>query len=213
MKFDIIGSFVIGFLIAVFFLILAYTTITILTSGEAPPPYYWTALVIFPALSVAGLVLVRDLKNRLAGPPAMAGIFALGYQFYKFILVGVLNTLLDLAVLNGLIVLTGIAIGWHFSLFKGASFTIAVVNSYFWNKFWTFRKKGGVGASEFGQFLAVSLVGLGINVGAASLLVNVVGPKGDMDPQLWANVGAVAAIAFSTIWNFIGYKFFVFKKT
>jgi putative flippase GtrA len=207
MKFDAIGSFVIGFLIAVLFLVLSYTTITLLTPDEAPPLYYWTALIIFPALSVAGLVLIRDLKVRLAG------IFALGYQFYKFVLVGALNTLLDLAVLNGLIVLTGIAIGWHFSLFKGASFAIAVVNSYFWNKFWTFRKTKGGGAGEFAQFLAVSIVGLGVNVGIASLLVNVIEPQGGATPQLWANVGAVAAIVFSTIWNFIGYKLIVFRES
>lgn len=216
MKFDIIGSFIIGFLIAVLFLVLAYTTVTLLTPGEASPPYYWAALIIFPALSVVGLVLIRDLRNRLADPPSLkfrrVNIFALGYQFYKFVLVGVLNTLLDLAVLNGLIVLTGIAMGWHFSLFKGVSFAIAVVNSYFWNKFWTFRKKEGGGVREFSQFLAVSLVGLGVNVGIASLFVNIIGPQGGMAPQLWANAAAVAAIVFSTIWNFIGYKLIVFKN-
>lgn len=206
MKFDIIGSFIIGFLIAVLFLVLSYAAITLLIPDETPPPYYWTALIIFPALSAVGIVLVRDLKNRLAG------IFTLGYQFYKFVLVGVLNTLLDLAILNGLIVITGIAIGWHFSLFKGTSFAIAVVNSYFWNKFWTFRKTKGGGASEFAQFLAVSLVGLGVNVGIASLFVNVIGPQGGVSPQLWANAAAIAAIVFSTVWNFVGYKLIVFKN-
>lgn len=206
MKADIIGSFAVGFLIAVLFLALSYTTITLLIPDEAPPLYNWAALIIFPVLSVVGVVIIRDLSKRLAG------IFAIGYQFYKFVLVGVLNTLLDLSVLNGLIVLTGIAMGWHFSLFKGISFAIAVVNSYFWNKFWTFRKKEGGGVREFSQFLAVSLVGLGVNVGMASLLVNVVGPQRDISPQLWANVAAIAAVVFSTVWNFIGYKLIVFKQ-
>ena len=205
-KSDIIGSFVIGFFSAVFFIALSYATISVLRPDENPPAYYWFALIIFPTLSAIGIVIINDLKNRLRGK------FALGYQFYKFVLVGGLNTLLDLSILNGLIVLTGIAIGWEFSVFKGVSFAVAVINSYFWNKFWTFGKKKGGGLGEFSQFIAVSLVGLGINVGAASLLVNVIGPQGGMSPQLWANVGAVAAIVFTTAWNFIGYKFFVFKK-
>lgn len=205
MKFDIVGSFIIGFLIAVLFLVLSYATISLLTSEESPPRYYWASLIIFPALSAVGIRLTSDLKSRLAG------IFVLAYQFYKFVLVGVLNTLLDLAVLNGLIVLTDIAIGWHFSIFKGVSFAIAVTNSYFWNKFWTFRHREGRRIAEFSQFLAVSLVGLGVNAGAASLLVNVIGPQGGISPQLWANVAAISAIIFSTIWNFIGYKLLVFK--
>jgi hypothetical protein len=31
--------------------------------------------------------------------------------------------------------------------------------------------------------------------------------------RLWAYVGALAAVCFGFIWNFTGYKFFVFKKT
>lgn len=133
-------------------------------------------------------------------------------QFYKFILVGILNTLIDLGILNGLIFFTGIAAGWEFSFFKGVSFTAAVINSYFLNKFWTFQKKEGGGAAEFGQFLIISVAGLGVNVGVASLFVNIIGPQGGISPQIWANVGAVAAIGFSTIWNFVLYKFFVFRK-
>jgi len=206
-KSDVIGSFVIGFFFAVFFIVLSYATISVLRPNENPPGYYWYALIILPILSTIGIVVINDLKNRLRG------IFVLGYQFYKFVIVGGMNTLLDLSILNGLMIFTGIVAGWEFSAFKGASFAVAVINSYFWNKFWTFKKKQGGGIVEFGQFVAVSLVGLGVNVGAASLLVNFVGPQGGIPPQLWASVGAVAAIVFSTVWNFIGYKLFVFKKT
>ena len=33
-----------------------------------------------------------------------------------------------------------------------------------------------------------------------------------LSPELWANLAKVAATGFSLIWNFIGYKFIVFKK-
>jgi len=133
-------------------------------------------------------------------------------QAMKFILVGILNTLIDLGVLNLLIWLSGIAAGPFYSVFKGISFVAAVINSYLLNKFWTFRKKetGGV-KREFSQFFIVSVIGFGINVGVASLVVNVIGPQFGISVKLWANIGAVCATFVSMIWNFLGYKFIVFK--
>ena len=206
MKSDLIGAAIIGVLIAVLFLVLSYTTLTVLRPEEPPPLYYWASLLVFPMLTASGFAAVKDLSGRLGAKLSFI------FQFYKFVLVGVLNTFLDLTVLNGLIVISGIATGWHFSLFKGVSFVIAVTNSYFWNKLWTFRVGGKVRSVEFSKFVAISLVGLGINVGAASFLVNTVGPLGGIKPQLWASVSSLAAIGITTIWNFLGYKIFVFKQ-
>lgn len=133
-------------------------------------------------------------------------------QFAKFGAIGALNTLLDLGILNVLIFISGIAAGYWYSLFKAASFIIANVNSYFWNKYWTFGASEKASVKEFSRFVAVSLIGFGINVGTASLLVNVIGPLAGISPERWANIGALAAVVISLIWNFIGYKFFVFKK-
>lgn len=210
-KQDIVKSIIIGVLTAVLFLLLSYTTLSVLKPDEPPPSYYWVSLVLFPILTSAGFLVVKDLSFKLG---EKVKIFKILPQFYKFVLIGVLNTLLDLSILNAFVVATGISIGWHFSLFKGISFVIAVINSYFWNKLWTFSDgaKGGTRTVEFGKFVAVSLAGLGINVGVASFLVNVVGPLGGIKLQLWVSISALAAIGFTTISNFVGYKMFVFKK-
>lgn len=134
------------------------------------------------------------------------------FQFIKFGIVGVLNTAVDLAILNLLIFATDIATGWQFSVFKGISFAAAVTNSYFWNKFWTFKDRDKIGPGEVSQFAAISVGGFLVNVGVASFVVNFVPPMGGASEIMWANVGAVFAIAFSLLWNFIGYKFVVFKK-
>ena len=71
------------------------------------------------------------------------------YQFSKFFLVGGMNVLIDLGILSLLIVLFKIDKGLWYSAFKGFSFLLAAVNSYFWNKLWTFapqrriRRGGG----------------------------------------------------------------------
>jgi len=142
-------------------------------------------------------------------------------QAIKFVLVGILNTLVDLAVLNILILASGISAGFGYSVFKGISFTVAVINSYFLNKFWTFKAGEGEGRTkkpfgaaqgrEFAQFFTVSLIGFGINVGVASLVVNAVGPQFGIAPKIWANIGAICATLVGMSWNFLGYKFIVFK--
>ena len=134
-------------------------------------------------------------------------------QAIKFILVGGLNTLIDLGILNVLIFITGIASGLGYSVFKGIYFTAAVINSYFLNKFWTFKAEGAKkGKKEFTQFFIVSLIGFGINVGVASFVVNIIGSQFGTGDKLWANVGAICATFAAMIWNFLGYKFIVFKK-
>ncbi len=133
-------------------------------------------------------------------------------QFAKFAAVGALNTLLDLGILNLLIYLSGFSAGIYFSLFKGCSFIIANINAYFWNRYWTFGAQGSANIREFIQHLTVSVVGFLINVGLASFVVNIIGPLGGISLERWANVGALSAVAASLVWNFIGYKIFVFKK-
>jgi putative flippase GtrA len=133
------------------------------------------------------------------------------FQFAKFGAVGALNTLLDLGVLNLLIFLSGIAAGFWYSGFKAASFVAASINSYFWNRYWTFGAGGSASIKEFSQFFVVTLIGFGINVGTASFIVNVIGPLAGISANLWANIGALLATALSLIWNFLGYKFIVFR--
>ena len=154
-------------------------------------------------------------------------------QAIKFVLVGILNTLVDLGALNLLMFASGIVSGLGYTAFKGFSFTLAVLNSYFLNKFWTFKGQGaGKSPKQFTQFFIVSLIGFGINVGVASLVVNVMAPqfssvfsecigmeggvqcftKITPSPRIWANIGAICATFAAMTWNFIGYKFIVFKQ-
>lgn len=163
--------------------------------------FRWGILIALPILSGIGLAIASYLSR----------FWTTLWQLAKYFLVGILNTLIDFGVLNLLIFLTGIASGIFFSLFKATSFLVAVVNSYFWNKFWTFEKKGGVGGREFGQFFLVSVVAILVNVGVASLLVNVIGPQGGFTPKLWANIAALAGSITAFLLNFLGYKLIVFR--
>lgn len=133
-------------------------------------------------------------------------------QFGKFAAVGTLNSLLDIGILNLLIFLTDIAAGSYFSGFKAISFLVASTNSYLWNKFWTFQSRLPVTAVEYFRFIFFTLIGALINVSAASLIVNAIGAPSGFNLKLWANIGAVAAVFVSMLWNFLSYRYIVFKS-
>jgi len=156
--------------------------------------------IILGLLSIVGYVVAELLAKLLP-------VFR---QIGRFAIVGVLNTVLDFAILNALISVSGIAEGPLATTFKGVAFIVAVVNSYYWNKYWAFEFKGKVN-KEFLQFFVVSAVGFGLNVGAFAVVVNVIGPVGDIPVEAWANVGALAGTFAGLVWNFVGYKFIVFK--
>ena len=134
------------------------------------------------------------------------------YQFGKFAAVGALNTLIDLGVLNFLIILTDVSTGVYYSFFKAVSFLAAVGNSYFWNKFWTFESKAGAQGKEFVSFVTVSFIGVLINTAIVYLGAGLANLMPDVSAGGWINLVKILATVVSLVWNFLGYKFFVFKK-
>ena len=195
-KNDIIAALVIGEVVSLFLLAIL-RNIEIETGGVI----FGVLPVTFPILSVFGLWVAYLISKKIL----------IVWQIAKFVLVGALNTFIDLGVLNFLIFTSGIVSGLFYSIFKGISFTIASTNSYFWNKFWTFESKKAVERREFSQFFLISIVGLLINVSVASLIVNIIGPQFGLSPEIWANIGAIGATFAGMTWNFLGYKFWVFQ--
>ncbi|TSA46190.1 GtrA family protein [bacterium] len=135
------------------------------------------------------------------------------FQIAKFGCVGAANFAVDIGILNLLIFLSGTAVGVAYIAFKVISFTFAVTNSYIWNKIWTFKKTDTKETGkEFGQFIMISVIGLILNAAVAGFLVIVVGPMGGIKVKTWASVSAAIASVCVMAWNFVGYKFWVFKK-
>lgn len=134
------------------------------------------------------------------------------YQFAKFASVGVLNTTVDLGVFNLETFFYGSLPGAViFSVFKAVSFITATTNSFIWNKYWTFGAGSTPQAGEVVKFYAIAIIGGFLNVGVATAvrtanfsfipantLVNLVAP--------------LCGILAVFMWNFIGYKYVVFKK-
>jgi len=200
-KSDIIASLIIAEADALLLLFILKTI-----EVKLPPildPFLRFLPLILPVLALVYIFVGSFFKEK----------FSTIFQLFKFTLTGSLNTFIDFAVLNLLMNAFLITSGWYFSFFKIISFSCAAVNSYFWNKFWTFKKKETkVGTKEFSQFYLITGISLLLNVGIASTIVNVIGVQFGLTETLWANIGAFIGILGAFIWNFLGYKFIVFKK-
>lgn len=117
-------------------------------------------------------------------------------QFYKFIVCGVIAVAVD----YGTYYLLNNYMGHNFS--KGISFLVGSIVAYLLNKFWTFESKVFIG-KQLLRFLILYMTTLVINV-----LVN----KGILNLYNSMLFGFLCATGISTILNFLGQKFWVFKE-
>lgn len=140
-------------------------------------------------------------------------------QVGKFVAVGFLNTAIDFGVLNLLSFLSGVTAGFVVGGVNIPGFIVAVSNSYLWNKLWVFKSESEKGSPareglfhDFPIFFAVSAIGLLLNSGMVILITTFVSPPFAVGAEAWLNVAKVIATVVSLVWNFLGFKFLVFKK-
>ncbi len=161
----------------------------------------WALLVILPVLCVFGVFVANIIGRKIQ-------IFN---QFVRYGLIGVLNTLLDFAVLNLLSYTFHVYSGMSLILINVFSFLAANINSYFWNKYWTFQSGSKKVAGEFLRFFTVSIIGFLLNSAILWFFTTVMEPAFSLSPQVWENVAKLIATVVYMVWNFIGYKLIVFK--
>jgi putative flippase GtrA len=125
-------------------------------------------------------------------------------QLFKFATVGCFNTLIDWAIYFIILKLFPAESVIFYTAAKGFSYFCGILNSFFLNRVWTFRdslqeNEGG----RFAKFMAVNLIGLGINSVSVYVFLN-------MEFRHVAALFFATAITFS--FNFILNKLWVFRK-
>jgi len=119
-------------------------------------------------------------------------------KFIKFGLVGASGLLVDF----GITYILKEKVKIHQYLANAIGFTTAATTNYFFNRVYTFHSQNPDVAAEYGKFIAVSLVGLGINSFVIWFLVS---------KFKWNFYYAkVIAIGAATIWNFFANLLFTF---
>ncbi len=94
-------------------------------------------------------------------------------------------------------------------ILKVLTASIAILNSFVWNRRWTFRIKGREHrAVQLRKFFAIALTGMLINTAITTGLGNII-PGHECRSLLAASAIATVVVAF---WNFFGQKLWTFKK-
>jgi len=199
-KKDFLLAVIIGFFTALFIL---PTLRNVKLLGISYLPYL--LMVGLPLLWILALIVGRILSRWLAWI----------YQFVKFCILGFLNTAIDFGVLNLISFYMGLTGGFIIAGVNVPGFVIAAVNSYFWNKFWVFSKERKEGEyidySDIFTFIIVMVSGIIINGAVVVLVTTYIHPVLGFSAARWLNIAKVFATAFNLVWNFLGFKFLVFK--
>lgn len=139
-------------------------------------------------------------------------------EYAKFGATGVVNTAVDLALLNSLLLLfASQPQGGLYILFKTLSFIGAVTVSYYLNTTWVFSGRASAEQAsikkEGGKFFLVSIFGLLVNVSVSFLVFTGLETTGTSYPTLSANIAALVGTACTVICNYTGYKYLVFTNS
>ncbi len=126
------------------------------------------------------------------------------WQVIKFNIVGVLNTLVDISVFSLLTHLFTLAV----LPANAISYSCGLLNSYIWNKRWTFKQTNSIGQNvsrEIFSFLIVNIITFGLNTGLIQLCTNFIG--------LSAWLSKIIATIITLAANYIGYSRLVFRPS
>ena len=158
-------------------------------------------------------------------------------QFFKFCLVGGLSTVIDLGlhyVLLFTVPYGGTTLGHHvgevfwnlthagvlptdrdlldaaYGPLKVPTVILAILNSYYWNRRWTFQIDRSVGhGTMIVKFFVVALVGMVLNVVVGASINSVL----HFGAQArWAGASLIATVVV-VFWNFFGQKIWTFQRS
>lgn len=183
--------------------------------------------LLYPSLLAEGATAGAVVR---AAPSALVQK-KLFQQFIKFCLVGGVSTFVDLGIHymlmfrleTGNVLVSARLTDWlaqsfglgskpaadvAFGLLKIPAVLLAILNSFYMNRLWTFRIVGQENRRrQLVKFYAVALIGMVINVGIVSSLNAVIPghPK-----RSWAIASAIATVVVA-FWNFSGQRFWTFR--
>jgi putative flippase GtrA len=125
----------------------------------------------------------------------------ISFEFIKFAMVGVVNTLVHLIVLFILVEYFSV----YYILASVVAFLLAVTNSFFLNTLWTFRKKYSfMSKLSWGKFTLIGIIAILINTILLYVLTDFF--------SLWYMYSQVIAILASFSVNFFGNKFWTYRN-
>lgn len=130
-------------------------------------------------------------------------------QVLRFVLVGGLNTLVDLLILNMLLLMFPTNSTRMILIFSAIAYSLGAINSFLLNKYWTFGDRQRTTWREVARFIATTLIGIEWSTIILWLASNALHPI-LINPTIWANASKVVAISGTVLINYLGMSLWVF---
>src|SRR5215469_12950159 len=130
-------------------------------------------------------------------------------QILRFGLVGGMNTLVDLLILNMLLLLFPTNSTRMILIFGAIAYSLGAVNSFLLNKYWTFGYRQRTTGREVVRFIVTTVCGIGWGSIILWLASNALHPI-LINPTIWANVSKVVALSGTVLINYLGMSLWVF---
>ena len=134
-------------------------------------------------------------------------------SFFRFLIVGCINTLVGYGVMFGLYNLAGLH-RWGdlgFWLSSAANYVIGSIVSYFLNKHFTFRNTEK-GAKVVGRFILNITVCYLLAYGLAKPVVTWLLTNTGWSQQIQGNLAMLGGSVLFVMLNYLGQRFFAFRK-
>lgn len=150
---------------------------------------------------------VRDADPHLL--PKHRGLRRVRWQFLRFSLVGCLNTLIDILMLNCLLWLWPTQNLSQLLFDNSLAYAVGALNSFLLNRSWTFQLGGRTNAREVARFILTTLAGIVCNDLILWCLSRALQPT-QLNPMLWTNVAKVLAISGTLLVSYLSMRLWVF---
>ncbi len=131
------------------------------------------------------------------------------WQFLRFCVVGTSNTAIDFAALNMLLWLYPTTNAWKILGYNSVAVLLGSTNSFFWNKYWTFRRRNPITPQEVYRFLVIA-GGTTLMSDTLLWLLNGAFPRMMRGSLLGANTSKLGAVIGTIFVSFFGMKLWVF---
>lgn len=138
----------------------------------------------------------------------LMGIFS---QLLRFCIVGGLNTFVDVLVFNLLVWGLPTQDSGLLVVYNSLAYLVGAVNSFCWNKLWTFKQRSSATNDQVARFILVTSMGIICN-DAFLWLATTILTSLSLNSFLWVNVAKLSAIAGSVTISYVGMRFSVFNK-
>ena len=132
-------------------------------------------------------------------------------QLVQFSLVGGLNTLVDLLLLNSLLLLFPTMNTTRLLAYNMLAYSLGAINSFVLNKYWTFKHKQSATLKELSRFAITTLLGMGWSTCVLWLASSILHPLAG-NATLWANTAKIVSVASSALLSYLGMRLWVFVR-